>query len=79
VLEVAATAWDRAEQARETLLREELTVETKQGRRAHPCVGIERDAKTIFMRALRELDLDADGPRVETYSRPPGLRSNRRY
>jgi phage terminase small subunit len=79
LLEAAAGAWDRAEQARETVQREGLTIATKHGRRTHPCVNIERDAKLVFMRALTELDLDVDGPRVETYSRPPGLRSNRRF
>jgi P27 family predicted phage terminase small subunit len=79
LLEAACGAWDRMEQARETLQREGLMVETKQGRRAHPCVNIERDARIGFARLVRELDLDTEGPRLELYTRQPGLRSNRRY
>ncbi|MGO4564806.1 P27 family phage terminase small subunit [Rhizobium sp. 2YAF20] len=56
-------AWDRSEQAREMLLEDGLTVVDRYGtKKAHPCVGIERDARTAFFRGLRELALDVPGP-----------------
>jgi hypothetical protein len=63
-------AWDRSEQAREELLRDGLTVLDRYGtKKAHPCVGIERDARTAFFRGLRELALDGvDAPDA---ARPP--------
>jgi phage terminase small subunit len=78
LLEAAADSWERMTQAREVLQREGLTVATEHGQRKHPCVAIEHDAAIRFARLMRELDLDSDGPRPEVYSRPPGLRSNRR-
>ena len=78
LLEAAADAWERMIQARGTLQREGLMVETEHGQRKHPCVGIENDAAIRFARMMRELDLDSDASRPELYTRPPGLRSNRR-
>jgi P27 family predicted phage terminase small subunit len=78
LLEAAADAWERMTQARETVRREGLTLETEHGQRKHPCVAIEHDAAIRFARMMRELDLDSDAPRIETFTRPPGLRSNRR-
>jgi hypothetical protein len=75
---LAADAWDRMIQAREVLRDEGITVETEHGQRKHPCVAIEHDAAIRFARMMRELDLDSDGPRIEAFTRPPGLRSNRR-
>ncbi len=43
--------------------------------RARPEVAIERDCKTAFMRAIRELDLDIEEPTQP--GRPHALRSNR--
>jgi P27 family predicted phage terminase small subunit len=78
LLEAACDAWDRMVQARETLAKEGLTVVTKNGTKRHPCADIERDSRTAFQRALRELDLDADEPVERPAWRPPALRSNRR-
>jgi len=76
LLRLACEAWDRCQQAREILDRDGLTTETESGGlKAHPCIGIERDARLAFARLLRELDLDA-GPTPEQ-ARPPALRSNR--
>ena len=62
-------AFDRSEQAREELLVDGLTVVDRYGtKKAHPCVGIERDSRTAFFRGLRELALDGvevpDAPRM---------------
>ena len=74
LLKLAAEAFDEAEAAREQLSRDGLTVETKHGVKAHPCVGIRRDARIAFARLCRELDL---GEETARESRPPSLRSNR--
>lgn len=77
LLRLACEAWDRCQQARETLDRDGLTTQTETGGlKTHPCVGIERDARLAFARLLRELDLDAEMP--PDRARPPALRSNRR-
>ena len=76
LLRLACEAWDRCQQAREILDRDGLTTETESGGlKAHPCIGIERDARLAFARLLRELDLDGE-PTAER-ARPPALRSNR--
>ena len=77
LLRLACESWDRCQQAREILDRDGLTTQTESGGlKAHPCIGIERDARLAFARLLRELDLDADQPQER--ARPPALRSNRR-
>lgn len=76
LLTLAAEAYDRAAQARELIDKEGLVVRTRDGgRKAHPAVAIERDARLAFARLVRELDLDAE-PAPPTV-RPPALRSNR--
>jgi P27 family predicted phage terminase small subunit len=76
LLQAAAEAWDRLQQAREAIARDGLTVPTSDGGlKAHPCVAIERDCRTAFARLVRELDLDC-GPPAEA-RRPPSLVSNR--
>ena len=77
LLTATCEAWDRLQQARETIDRDGLTVRTGDGGlKAHPCIAIERDARTGFARLLREMDLDVDPP--SDRSRPPALTSNRR-
>jgi P27 family predicted phage terminase small subunit len=78
LLEAAADAWDRLTTARSEVLRDGITVEGGQGRRQHPAVAIERDARTAFARLVRELDLDEPVASQVPYMRPPSLRSNRR-
>lgn len=76
LLRLACEAWDRCQQAREILDRDGLTTQTESGGlKAHPCIGIERDARLAFARLLRELDLDADTSPEQ--ARLPALRSNR--
>ena len=68
LLELAARAWDRAEQARKVLAKEGLTVADRYGQlKPHPCIGIEKDSAIRFARMTRELSLDVSPPD----SRPP--------
>ena len=76
LLQAAAEAFDRLNQAREILAREGLTVKSRQGIKPHPCIAIERDCRIGFARLIRELDLDLDEP-GQYERRPPALRSNR--
>jgi P27 family predicted phage terminase small subunit len=77
LLALACEAFDRAGQARDIIARDGICVTTGDGGvKAHPAVGIERDARLAFARLLRELDLDAEPPGGSP--RPPALRSNRR-
>ena len=57
-LRVACENFDLAQQAREEIVRDGLTVD---GRR-HPAVDIERQAYALFLRSLRQLNLDAGEP-----------------
>lgn len=72
LLELAASAWDRCEEAREALAIHGAVYNDKFGQpRARPEVAIERDSRIAFARLLRELGLEsapADAPR------PPALR-----
>ena len=76
LLQLACEAWDRCQQARETLGAEGLTVQAEAGIRPHPCIAIERDARLAVARLVRELDLDTEPPSSERIG-PPGLFSNR--
>ena len=77
VLELAGTAWDRAEAARKAIAKRGLTFIDRFGApHTRPEDAIERDGRLAFARIVRELDLDADvtpEPR-----RGPAIRSNRR-
>lgn len=78
LLQSAAEAWDRMQQARKALADHGgLTFTGANGDlKTHPAVAIERDARIAFARLVRELDLDAGAPSER--SRPPALYSNRR-
>lgn len=76
LLQAAAEAWDRCQQAREAVAEQGLTFKAANGDlKTNPACAIERDNRTLFARLVRELDLDAEGA-IER-SRPPSLRSNR--
>jgi phage terminase small subunit len=78
ILEAACDAWDRLVTARAEVLRDGSTIEGARGKKQHPAVAVERDARTAFARLVRELDLDEPTPPSSPYMRPPSLRSNRR-
>ena len=61
ILQLAAEAWDRADQARKILAKEGVVVTDRFGqRRKHPAVSIEEQARLAFVRLLRELDLEGE-------------------
>jgi phage terminase small subunit len=63
LLEIGCTAYQRAESARLQIEREGSTVKDRYGGvRAHPAIGIERDAMGVALRALRGLHLAPDVP-----------------
>lgn len=63
LLTLAAEAWDRGDQARETLATKGLTFEDRFGQpKSRPEVAVERDSRLAFARLLRELCLDTDEP-----------------
>ena len=58
ILVEAARALDRAQEAKEVLDREGLTVTGSRGQvSAHPAAAIERDSRTLFARLIRDLNL----------------------
>jgi len=62
LLSEAASAWDRAQQARELVDADGLVTVDRFGQsKPHPAVTIERDARVLFARLMRELNLD-DAP-----------------
>lgn len=73
LLELAAEAWDRGQEARETILAEGAYFQNKAGEpRAHPAIAVERDSRIAYARLIRELDLDG-APEPDT--RLPRIRS----
>src|SRR5215208_5043502 len=61
LLTLAAEAYDRAQEARETVAAEGAYFEDRFGQpKAHPAIAVERDARIGFARLLRELDLDGE-------------------
>ncbi len=71
LLQAAAESWDRMIQARDVLNKDGLTFLDRFGQpKSRPEVSVERDSRTAFQRALRELNLDVESGPVED-SRPP--------
>lgn len=61
LLTLAAEAWDRCFEARETLAEVGTYYTDRFGQpKAHPAVAVERDSRVAFARLMRELDLDGD-------------------
>ena len=58
LLIMACESWDRAEQARQRLAEDGITVPDRNGKPvAHPCVAMERDSKLVFAKCIKELGL----------------------
>lgn len=75
LLSLACEAWDRCQEARETLAKKGLTFDDRFGQpHARPEVAIERDSRVAFARLVRELGLDVEEPGAE--NRPPTIRGN---
>lgn len=61
LLQAACEAWDRCQQARQAVAEQGLTFSDASGViKANPAVAIERDARTLFARLVRDLNLDGD-------------------
>ncbi|MBM3131735.1 MAG: hypothetical protein FJZ95_01715 [Chloroflexi bacterium] len=72
LLTLAGESYDRAQQAREIIAQQGLTVTDRFGQvRAHPLLAVERDCRIAFARLLRELSLDIEDPGEP--GRPPRL------
>ena len=63
LLQLAAESWDRSNEARELLATQGLTfLDDRRNVRANPLILVEKDAKSLFMRALAALHLDVEPP-----------------
>lgn len=72
-LQAACEAWDRGQQARRALASVGLSyTDDKRMVRARPEVAIERDSRTAYLRALRELNIDTEPPKSKGLE-PAGL------
>jgi P27 family predicted phage terminase small subunit len=61
LLQVAAEAWDRLQEAREVLRKDGIVVADRYGSpKNHPALSTERDSRIGFVRAVRELDLEGE-------------------
>lgn len=71
LLQAACEAWDRYQQARQTLATEGPIVFDRFGQACtHPAIAIERDSRAAFLRLVKALDLDVEPPRPGP-GRPP--------
>lgn len=63
ILTLAGEAWDRSAQARRVLEQDGLTYKDRFGQpRPRPEVAIEKDAKLLFARLLREIGVEDGQP-----------------
>jgi P27 family predicted phage terminase small subunit len=69
ILTAAGEAWDRLQQARQSIENDGAIYKDRFGQpRKSPAVDIERDSRMAFARLIRELGLDANDP---DETRPP--------
>ncbi len=67
-LHVACQTLDRLRQSQKAIAADGIVIDGRQGPRPHPAIAIERDSRTAFLRAMRELGLDLELP---ASPRPP--------
>jgi P27 family predicted phage terminase small subunit len=61
LLQAAAEAWDRLQEARAALKRDGTYIADRYGSpKSHPAVSVERDSRIAFARLVRELDLEGE-------------------
>lgn len=66
VLQVTCEAWDRLAEARLILGREGVVYVDRFGApRKHPAVAIEENARIQFLRAIRQLGLEDEAPKLD--------------
>ena len=71
VLESALEAFDRMRQAQRILKKAGLTTKDRFGQvKPHPGIGVERDSRAAWLRAIKQLGLDLEP--VKPPGRPPG-------
>ena len=72
ILTTAFEAFDRMRNAQEQIKLEGMTSTGRFGQvKAHPLLTVERDARTQFLAALKQLDLDVE-PLADRPGRPDG-------
>jgi P27 family predicted phage terminase small subunit len=70
LLQLAAEAWDRAQEARAAIAKDGITVYGREGgMKTHPAVAVERDSANRFATLLKQLNLDVETP--ADLGRPP--------
>jgi phage terminase small subunit len=75
-LQAACEAWDLSQVARQALAKQGLSYKDQKGMwRSRPEVAIARDARNAYLRAVRELKIDASPPTTPTQKQlqPPAL------
>ena len=71
LLTLAGESWDRAQEAREVIDADGLTVTDRFDQlRPHPLLAVERDNRIAFARFVRELRLDDSEPEDPRLPRP---------
>jgi len=72
ILRTGLEAYDRARSARETIDKTGLMVKDRFGAaKSHPLLPVERDARSSYLQALKQLNLDIE-PLKNGPGRPPG-------
>jgi P27 family predicted phage terminase small subunit len=72
ILRVALESFDRAQEARQTMDKDGMTVVDKFGQtKPHPLLPIERDSRAAFLSGLKALNLDLE-PLRDRPGRPGG-------
>lgn len=61
ILLVAAESLDGLREAQALLRRDGLVVKAGKGTRLHPAAGVVKESRLAFLRAVRQLNLDAAG------------------